>query len=429
MSEVNTTTTETTLNAVWLSKIAPFASAIKMQPADIALALTPLTGEPSQEAFDTLTNDEYTTFEDLATALPKVPKAILKKAVNEHLRVKGIVAPPTPTAPSTPTAPTAPINRANPFENLLPTIPADDDFLSSLKIGGKLLTDPTNVISAIKSAILTNPRLGLDDLAEKIINQMEEHANEQGLPCDDAYYELQNFVSEKKYGEVLSALKIKGGTHFVTEAKKRELLSKINRLFWPALYNFFKAVQAWNESYKTAFNNPMAFQQMMMVGIGGMQNLQASIQTPDTQPIRDSAEALATVCNQVFAVHGVAVARALAHEATRLNNLLKDPRLPPAIGATSRDDMLKKLKVNVTADLVRLERNLARFTLAAFEFNKVNPGQEEVSYIIGLTQVGAMIHWDTLFNNNTNSDQETTNSNRRNNTPFRSIDDNSSRRG
>jgi hypothetical protein len=102
--------------------------------------------------------------------------------------------------------------------------------------------------------------------------------------------------------------------------------------------------------------------------------------------------------NKVFAGVGIPVAKALAYDATRIKGVLENPALPAAVGAPNRDQMLRQLKLGVSADYVRLERNITRFTLGIMEFKKITVPNEEYSYLGAMLQLGLTIPWDKLGN-------------------------------
>jgi hypothetical protein len=76
--------------------------------------------------------------------------------------------------------------------------------------------------------------------------------------------------------------------------------------------------------------------------------------------------------------------------------VLEDANLPAAVGAVNKEQMLKMLGVAISADYVRIERNVTRYALSAMEFPKVTSGPEELNYLSALFQLGTSIQWDKL---------------------------------
>ena len=121
------------------------------------------------------------------------------------------------------------------------------------------------------------------------------------------------------------------------------------------------------------------------------------LQPPDTSGLRDAAEGVINNINRVFAGTGIPVARALAYDAQEIKKILADDRLPSMLGAANREQMLKMLKTNVSADYVRLERNVTKYILSVMEYQNISSGQSEYAYLGAMLQLGISIPWDTLI--------------------------------
>jgi hypothetical protein len=155
----------------------------------------------------------------------------------------------------------------------------------------------------------------------------------------------------------------------------------------------------WSETWAKGMANPaMALTMLAMAqGGGGTQVMPPGLmQPPDTAGLRDEAEAVINRINKVFAGTGIPVARALAFDAMRIRDILEEPSLPAAVGTTTKDQMIKMLRVDVGPDYVRLERNIIRYGLAIMEIPNVSAGNEELAYLSAMLTLGAAIPWEKL---------------------------------
>lgn len=283
--------------------------------------------------------------------------------------------------------------------DLLPKLPDDVSFLDMLKVGGTLKLDPTNVIAAMRAAIAA--RVGLYDLPDTLLQRMEDFALEQDEPVGDAFYRLQQQRAERRYGDILTAIGATG--NFMSDKRKRETLGRLDQLLWPALLGFNTQLQSWVTTWSQGAANPAVMMMAFMTHQGAGAVLPPGMmQPPDTSVLRDEGEAVINRINQVFAGTGIPVARALAYDAMRIRQALEDPSLPSAVGAATRDQMLKTLGIDVGADLVRLEQNTTRFALGIMELPKVAQ-PEELAYFTALWQLGNTIPWDRLSHASTSS--------------------------
>jgi hypothetical protein len=262
-----------------------------------------------------------------------------------------------------------------------------------LKVGGELKVGTTEVLSAIRAALAN--RLGLFELPDEISRRMEEYAENQSEIVGAAYYELRAQVTEREYAEVLSVMGIKG--HFMNNARRKTFLQKTEN-FLPALREFNNQLVAWQQSLRASLEPNIMLGAMSAMAGGGLGMAPAGLvmAQPDTAPLRDAAESVIDAINKVFGGLGVPVARALAYDATRIRQVLENPALPAALGMPNREQMIRNLNIEVSADVVRLERSLAQFALAVMELKNVTPGRDEQLYLGALFQLGATIPWDKI---------------------------------
>jgi len=279
------------------------------------------------------------------------------------------------------------------LQNILPALPDDSSFTEMLKTGGVLKIDRTNVIAAMRAAIASN--VGLFDLPDKLIERMETFALEQDEPLGDTFYKLQKQLTRRDYGEILSVLGTTGT--FVSDRRKRETLTRLNTLLWPALREFNTQLRTWVETWSQGAANPAAMM-MVIMSQGGAHGIMppGMLQPPATDVLRDKGETVIDQINKVFAGTGIPVSRALAYDAMQIREVLEDANLPSTVGAATRDQMLKMLGIEVGAEFVRLERNVTQFALAIMELPKVATGSDELAYLSAMWQLGSQIPWDKL---------------------------------
>ncbi|MFA5359173.1 MAG: hypothetical protein WC310_05165 [Patescibacteria group bacterium] len=374
--------TAPTYPPAWTERVGKFADLVGKKLEDVTTALADVAGAAGDDALAVLADEASSPFDDLKNALAslKIPSGVLRKNV-------AILRGPKPEAPAATPA-------AGPSFDVLPSVPGDDaSFLELLKVGGILKIGSTEVISAMKAALAN--RLDMFKLPKKIMEAMERFAEDQEEPCGESYYKLQDLVTRRSYAEVLSALGVKG--HLVSESRKNELLGKTD-LLWPALQSFHEQLINWQTAWTQGANPTMMFAAIASMASGGNSMMPPGMmQPPDTAGLRDAAEGVINKINKVFAGHGIPIARALAYDATQIRALLEEPTLPTHMGVANREQMIKMLGVSVSADLLRLERNVCRYALAVMELPKIPSGQSEYGYLGAMIQLGIQIPWDTLL--------------------------------
>jgi hypothetical protein len=361
----------------WEEYIKPFADAVGKTVEDVTAALKSEVGDPSDEAIEVLSNEEFTPFDSLKNCLSTldIPSAILRKNI-KLLRKK--------------------VEPADPMiigSSLLPSIPDDSSFLEALKVGGELKVGITEIISAIKATLAK--KVGLFEIPSKLAQKMESFAETCEEPVGKEFLEVRNMVIEKSYAEVMSVLGIKGS--FVTESRKNTFLSKLESSLWIEVRSFYDQLSNWNYTWGETTNNPtiLAHQIALMMGGDSGGVAPAMMQPPDTSVLKDAAEGLISVMNKIFSGFGIPIARALAYEAQRIKKILENDKLPSMIGAANREMMLRMLEADVASDYVRLERNMVQFIVAVMEYPKIAPNTE-ILYLSEMLKLGSAINFNKL---------------------------------
>ncbi len=371
--------TPTPATDAWTSYVTPFADALGLTVTEVAECVKNLVGEPNDEAIALLENPADTTDQEIISRFAGKPMAKVRKAV-KLLRKEQVVE-------------EVPATSASAGFDILPTVPNDESFLEALKTNGELKIGKTEVISAVRAALAKST--GLFDVPNVLVKRMEQFANEQEEPCGEGFYKLQKMITRREYAQVLSAIDVSSSC--VSEARKKQLLERIDGYLWPALISFQEQLSGWFDTWNKGAMNP----NMMMAMMVNSQTPGAALppnmmQPPETSAIIDASEGVVDTVNKVFAGLGIPVSRALAWDANNIKAVLENPSLPSQIGCTSKDMMLKTLKLSVSSDYVRLEHNLTRYILGIMGLNKVTSGNEELSYITALCQLGGSIPWSEL---------------------------------
>jgi hypothetical protein len=289
--------------------------------------------------------------------------------------------------------PVAPVDTPASFE-ILPDLPDETLLTQQLQVGGILNIEPVDVMAAVHAAIAE--KIGFYDLPDRLAEKIVETAEKQSLPIGENYIRLSNMLTKRGYGELFTALG--GAGNFVSDAKKKQILKRINTILWPALYSFHQQLVAWGESWNTGVNTNALLYGLLSGGRSGAGTvLPPGVgKPPDTSALRDAASAFIDEINKIFSGFGILVSRALAYEAQRVVEILNDPALPAATGAINKEQMLRDLGVTVGANYPRLERSVTQYTLAIMKLAEVNPGNTEYAYLVAMSDLGATIPWDKL---------------------------------
>lgn len=291
-------------------------------------------------------------------------------------------------------AATPPIMSAEIVSNILPDVPSDDSWLAMLKTGGILKVDQSTVIAAVRAALAD--RVGLYKIPKELVTEMEKFSEQSEEQVDPLFFEIRQQLTRRSYGDIFSAIKGMDGT-YVTEQRKTKLLSRIDDNLWQAIGSSFQQLNAWQQSWMAGSANPMAFVTMMTNMLAGGGTMAPGMMAPpDTGALRDAGDDINNAINRVFAGTGVQIAAALAYEAGEIRKTLENPRLPSLIGVPNREQMMKKIKINVPSNYIRLETNLIKYILSFLSIDSIAAGDEEVRYFSALWTLGSQIDWNML---------------------------------
>ncbi|MFZ2310959.1 MAG: hypothetical protein WAW11_05455, partial [Patescibacteria group bacterium] len=248
------------------------------------------------------------------------------------------------------------------------------------------------VISAIKAGFYK--QVGIYDLVKKLSAKMDEFAKKQEEPNQPIYYELEKLLTEKQYGDILTALGVPG--KFVNESRKAEFFVKLDSKLWTALKSFHNQLVAWQDTWIKSFSNPAMFSMTLAAQQSGSPMPAGMMSPPQTTVLEAAAEEVINEINRIFAGNGIPIARALAYDATRIIGILENKDLPAQIGAANKDQMIKELGIGVGAEIIRMEKSLTQYALSIMSLSKVSAGKDQVAYLSAMLELGMSIPWDKL---------------------------------
>lgn len=293
-------------------------------------------------------------------------------------------------AAAKPAATTQPQFVATDLSGLLPAIPDEGSWLEALKAGGALKISDVTYISGIRAAFAD--RFKLKNVPKELLKKMLDFAEANGEPVSEEYYEIEALLTERRYAQIFAALKgPKSGS--VTADRRNQFLERVNAEMWPAIFAFWKELDAHVEMARTSYDPGMFLALVTGFASGGSVPTMATA-LPPTDGVHDAADSLRDAINRVFRGVGTLVASAMAYDASETSKKLANPRLPAMIGAANYEQMLKMLGVSVSANYVRQEQNMVQFVLSAVKLDEA-VGDEQ-RYLMALWQLGRRIDWGQL---------------------------------
>lgn len=328
-----------------------------------------------------------------AEELPLLTEANLVSVGMKPIRATSLLNSLKPAvAPSAPAAPVSTVSSAVNID-LLPLVPDGGSWLQSLKAGGVLKVEQSTVIGAIRAGLAE--KVGMFAIPSKLVNAMEKFADDNEEPADPLLHQMRKKLTRRSYADLFEAIEGLDGS-YVTDARKKIFLDRMDKFFWPAIFSFQEQLKSWYETYRVQTNDVGNIVQALAGGMSG-RGFVSDIQIPDTGVLHDQADAVANAVNKAFAGSGIQISAAMAYDANEIRKvIMEETRLPALIGAANRDQMLKQLGVAVNPTYPRLEVNLVRYTLAIFQLKDQPSGLDEVDYIKALWSLGNQITWDQL---------------------------------
>lgn len=376
-SETETPVAAAPLPEAWVAYIAPFAEVLGISVEEASVKLEPMVGSPSERAIVLLKDPAMSPDGELKIALAGTPSAVANQAIS--LLREAVVAH-TPFAYA--------------GADFLPEVPSDESWFSSLRAGGVLKVEQSTVVSAVKAALAH--RIGFFNIPNLLVDKMESFADSNADPVPAEYFKLRKQITRREYAEIFEAVSGLDGS-FVTDKRRSELFKRIDVIFWPSIVSFHAQLKSWMDTWQQSASNPAMMMSALarISGVGGGMP-PGMMEPPDTGVLRDQAEAFNDDLNKIFAGTVAPVASALALDAKRIKDTLENPSLPSMIGAANREQMLRQLDIDVSANFPRLETNLTRYVLSVMSVRDLPAGNEENQFFWSLYTLGAQIPWDQL---------------------------------
>jgi hypothetical protein len=275
--------------------------------------------------------------------------------------------------------------------DILPDVPSDKSWLEALCSGGVLKVEQSTVIAAIRAALASS--LGLYELPNKLVIKMEGFAEENADPAPEDFFKIRKMLTRHNYAEIFAAIDGLDG-NFVTEGRKKAFLTKVDDVLWTEINSFYLQLKSWVESWQQGAAGPAMMMSVLASFASGTKMPAGMMAPPDTGVLRDGAASLNDSINKIFAGVGVQISAALAYEASKIKEIIENPKLPSMLGAANRDQMLRMLGADVPATYPRLETNLTRFVLGILKIKDIAAGEEELQYFGSLYMLGSQIPWD-----------------------------------
>ncbi len=377
----------------WTALVDKFATTTGLGAEIVGQKLKSLAGSDDDVGVELLENVNDTPDVDVKALFSTdgVALARLNKAIRE-LRAVPAATPSMTTSSGTSNAPAA----FSPA--VLPVVPDDNSFLDALKAGGVAKVDAIDVVAAAQ--VLLADTVGVYGIEATVSERILERYEGLGEPCPAIYYELRKEANRRSYADVLNALGASGTD--MSQAAKSRLLQKVKPLYGN-LRAFQNRLEGWWDSWMAQGQNPALMMQALMSMGSGMANplAQMAQQPPDTSAVISAQEGLIDTLNGMFGGTGKVVARAMAADALTTRKTLENPDLIGAIGASSREEMLKKLGLAVSSDIVRANRDVSQYILGVMDLGKKSTA-ELPAYIVALMTLGKQIPWETLGQSRSN---------------------------
>ncbi|OGL95650.1 hypothetical protein A2348_03475 [Candidatus Uhrbacteria bacterium RIFOXYB12_FULL_58_10] len=360
------------------ARFAAFVAALGKPEDHIEVALRGELGDTIDDAaVNNLGDSDITPDADLLAALTGagVARATARAAI------KGIRNVPAPVEAAPAVA--AANGRAERQLALLPVLKDDTSFVAALASGGTAKMPTEDAVAAIRAAFAS--RTGLYEILPKLLDMMKQRADEMEEPLDESFYSLRKEVARRRYADVLAAFD--GIGELITDKEKAKFLDRVEQL-WTVLEVFQQQLEAYRQAYKDDSGDIGA-------AIAAIRDGGVAIDMPDVGPVVAAARGVLERFNRAFAGLGIPVARALAADAIRTREILRRPGLPATIGATTFDEMLKKLEVNIPPDVAEMETSVARYVLSLMSLPS-SPVEQQPQFILALQRLGKPIPWATL---------------------------------
>jgi len=354
--------------------LTPLGNDIKKTPKEITAGLVKVgaISAANERAIKAVKSDKYVTDEMWVAALPDVPRGELLMSVEEKIRCNAVVNPAVVLAPIT----------------------ADANVLDQLAVPGALKkgTSEAEVVCAVASAIAD--KSALFSAIDVLLAESDKYFAGLHEQVPPEYWNIDNLRLQHKNAEVLATLGVENQAGrkimYVSERDRQDFLGRMSKL-WTQLISFQGKVHDWVEAKRKAENQ---------VGFAAFTRGRAApVVYPSSDVLRNAAEAVAEIINQVLLGKGMRSAMVMLQRAEEINKVLADPSVPALVGAKDTEDMLKnKLQISLTNEDKQNQKNVCLYVFNVMCLAPFNPGtEEEATQIEALNQLGSEIDWGIVI--------------------------------
>lgn len=322
----------------------------------------------NEAAVEALSSPDFVPDDDILALFESNPKALVRRAIAK-MRTFGVKE--------------SSDDGAVRVGTLLPEVPDDDNVLKLLRTGGLYKFGEADAVAAVR--VLTAQGLDLDGVEKRVLQIVERRAEELEEAVPEIWYELDRSTRRKAYADVLSALDVSKG--IMTVERRKQALEALRGIFFD-LEQVNTAVQGWYEIYREDRNDIANLADAMRGG-------ESTIDAPDVGPVLSSAESFRGRLNRRFSGVRIPVVRGIAAEIFGTVQFLDNPKLIAATGAGSKEELYRKLGLEVGNDLVRAEKSALTYLLALLKIEEVG----EVTlpqFIVQLAKLGKTLPWGLL---------------------------------
>lgn len=278
-----------------------------------------------------------------------------------------------------------------PQVSYLRDVPENDaSWLEVLRTANALKVSENTYIATVHAALAA--KLNVFEAPAKLVTEMEKFAIENDEILSDRFYQVSNSLIQSKYGEIFAAMPGVDGK-FVTKARRKETMKRLEQYFWPVLAKSKDVLALWWQTWEKMNNTSVILRVFMQYKAnGGTSNPRV----PDTGMIHEAATELRLSINRALAGAGPVVVTAMSYDYSRIKMALADPNLPREVGLLNHDQLYAKLGLQIGPGAISNERNLVKYVLNMVMADEV-PAEHEMDYFQELYFLAERVNWDTLL--------------------------------
>src|SRR3989338_11327199 len=122
---------------------------------------------------------------------------------------------------------------------------------------------------------------------------MERFADENVEQVDPEFFKLRKQMTRHDYADIFAAIEGFEGS-YATEARRKQLLARVDEHLWPAIVAFHEQLRSWQSAWMQGAANPAMMMSVLMASSGGGNVIPPGMMAPpETGVLRDYADAVA----------------------------------------------------------------------------------------------------------------------------------------